>query len=1811
MTIDHVFSSRSMTRRPACLVAALAVIGLIQGAAQPAPDSGAGDQLTSRPRPTARQAEMASPGDEIRTGPRQRRRVSLPDGSVLYVNENTTVKLATAQRAILSTGEVFVDAAPGAKQSHEPIVVETPKEKVTGQASRFAVRATAAGTGVLVTHGKVRLSGFRDVLVAGQQRLPGHSRPLTAARASKVLDWARDLMAAAESPLVPGSKHAGGALIAIDPNGQEAKLSLHKYHVDVYIEDGFARTTIDQTYFNHEDERLEGTFYFPLPADASLSRLAMYVGGNLMEGGMVERDYARSVYERILYQRRDPALLEWVDGTTFKMRVFPLEPRQEKRIILSYTQKLPSLYGQLEYRFPAGHNLAAVRHWSFHARVKHLANGDWSSPSHQLKADRENGALRLTASEANARLDRDVVLHLSPGRGSEPTAESVRFSAAEQDGHCYLMLRYRPHLPADNPGTKAKAPRCWVILFESSGDRDPLVARAQVEVVRHLLGQAESDDTFTVLTAGTRAHSFSQAPQPVTPDNVQAAVAFLEKAHLIGALDLGRALAAAGAVARSAKNPYLVHVGSGIAAMGERRRDVLAKRIPEGTRYVGIGVGRRWARDFMKAAAERSGGYFTQINPDEPVVWRTFELAATLNTPRLLHVAITDPDGRANFRAFANTIAQGEEMCAVARLEAKDAIPESIRVAGTLGGKPFLRMLPVTDVAGKADYLPRTWAKLEIERLLAEDAVKHKDRIVALSKAMYVMTPYTSLLVLENEDMYTQYKVDRGRKDHWAIYLLPKRIPVLDHPDKKGSRKSVTEVLGTIALPTYPRFLTLPLSKHSASEERENSAADREKTRGNDAGGPGRYQVVPTVRRGVLDQDGSIQIALESRRQPPERPLYLSLPKDVEDAGGQGGGGLPPPASVSTTSNPDRWPTGLGRGLGGKISWTGGRAEELKLSSPFVTELTPQGTITRDLNLPLPAVRGVAIKGTDHPTLERILRLLKRREGTGKQAEAGERTTNVSWIYARPAFTGDDRIFYDLLAYAPGMNISLADMQGILEAEAKPDRHNTPGQIDDGARKLFEINGVAAWQAVTFPSQTQRPAFTVLFDHQGRFTCDRTLSIGLREHMICDGKTLWHLYPELGIGARRQLSRFHRADFAELVPWALPRPEDLAHGADLRRIADRTVALIPDGAAGRKDRAGKPVPYRRFLFVFARDGRLAEKQLVLMPANRILSRETYAADGTIRLFDKDGKQLDVRKYTLKPATEPNLQPNTKGLVVLSLPYRTREHVLQTLKIKNKAYRDLRFADALPLFAADVAAGNGSEAFNVFQQVFYTCDQRQIGFYVLLASCGQNLDADHTDVMAEHPEKPLAQYLALHSSPLLRKHASQWAVSSRQWAGAGFLKHLALSHALYQRWQNDKVLKGGADRRQTEIDRAVAYIRENKGTVFGWALLCLVQDRAGKDQKLHRHLADLWPLFKDVPGLGYAARYELARSLWHGGDKHKAQTQFRTLYEQTLKESRLPRIDADFRAALLGGAQDEDAWADLLHRTALKLIKEKHRPAIMALAWQCWQLEDRPQANQLLRLALDGMADQQERLAMTLAGIEFFWQTTQLERADQLLGKLLADPKLARRTPLWRLAARLAERRDMPSRALESLERALDAEFRDLPPVINLAAVRDDYGKLLEHYDRLADAMVTLRMKPPPDFLAKVVRAADHWRALDRDGSSACHMAGKILRTLGDKDLSWDYLTTPVGLRPNEAGPWQELAQDLSRRGDLQLADRAYTAAFEAEPTNAQLLWDRAQNLRQAGKTVKAAQMLRRLAEGQWQPRFQGLQAQARWQLKDR
>ena len=1830
-------------------------VARVDGAAEPATRGATqrhvGGVMTPRPRGEAPEAVRVKVGEAVRTERGQRRRVVLADGSVLYANEGTRVAIRGRRHVEIAAGEVFLEVEPGADAA---FVVDAPHRQVTALGTKFGVKVLDGDDRVLVTQGRVRVSGVGAAVRAGQQYEPANKgKPVCAApRASHVLQWTRDLIAAAESPLVPDSKFAGGALICVDPWGQETRLTLRKVHVDVHVEDGFARTTIDQTYFNHENWRQEGTFYFPLPPEASLSRLAMYVEGRLMEGGMAEREHARQVYESIVYRQKDPALLEWVDGSTFKMRVFPLEPRREKRIIISYTQKLPGLYGRKTYRFAGGHSLGLVGHWSMHVRVKNARDMEFETNCQYLAATRKDGDLLLEAERKQVKPEQDVVIHLDDTAAADGEAgDLVRFSSAAHESGRYLMLRWTPDLG----GAAVPERRDWVFLFESSAARDPVVARVQADVVRTILANAEHSDTFSIVTAGTRTHRLADEPLPASPANIRRAMGFLDGSHLVGALDLDAALTEAAQALHGLPNPHLVHLGSAIATLGERRCDLLVRRLPLGATYVGVAVGKSWSRQFMKAAAARTGGYFTQINPDEEVTWRAFELLATLNTPRLLNVKVADDAGKAPFLSYTDSVAGGEELAAVARFGLDEEPPRSVTVSGDLAGEPYARKVAVDGIVQKADYLPRIWAKMEIDRLLADDAAKNKQRVIELSKSMYVMSPYTSLLVLENEAMYKQFNVDRGRKDHWALYPAPERIQVVYEPDPnwphgragrgaaadEQARQKPTrqEVMGTIMVRLPAQVLRWPNRSYYSGGQAVT--AWQAATGAYGAGyhrGWGRW--------GGWNRDHDPE-GREGMARWAERTGLGDARKDLDEKDQASG---PAPAAL---------PPGIARGY----EFT--ERDRLATASPMVSRLSSlRGNLPDDFYPGRDAGRGMheldrvedlgkrggykedgrlrehgwglslapraSIPSPGQPFAEpgpagewgEGVANEKRLEKGDKGAQWGARSLSrrltygnsyyyQALTYQRAYYSGDQRAFSDLLAYAPGLNTTWADVEAAVEAEGRPDPRTAPGVIDPEARKLIDAARGAGWERVALPARAGRPAATIILDGAGRYRCERLLECGLKEIVDCDGETLLHAYPEIGLAARRTVSRFHRAELMSLVPWHLPPAEDLARGADVRRIGERTVAVTARGAGSATDEDGKVRPYVRVELDFGRNGRLTERRIVRMPERKLLDRYTYGADGTVRQHDGEGKVRRAFDLSAKRAEAPKELPGLDGLVVLPMPYRTVEPATRAVTIAVPAdFGRVTDEQAMRMAAAYVGGYRNWDLVRLIGHRYFAKGDRRIGFYVLLEAVNYsppaNAEVDvgdsvrvRLDPVKDHPASHLARFCAYEQD--VRRQGHNAKLPEIPESAGGFIGRLAEAHDLINAWQSGRATHRAEDRR-TQSRRMVAFLDGGHGDTIDWAVLAVLMNYGG-DSTLNQAIAEACSRFRDTPGLAYLARYEHARHLGRAGKWDEARKAFGDLYAETIARGVLPPVDHDFRNAFQQGGAPTN-WATFTRETAAKLMKDGLRVGMVYLAWQCHQLGDQPLAEEVFGCATTGV-DAAGRASTYLAGVEYLYHTGQQARAEAMLDVLLADEKLSGMSELWQLAATIAGAQGKLARALACQERAIDLAYADLPDVVNLQLVRREFGSLLGRYQQLANAIATLERDPPAELVAKVIRAADRWRSLDSDDTPACQAAARALGVMGLSDLAWDYLTTPLAERSNEAGPWVSLAGELRRQGRFELAVRAYTTAFEVEPTNAQVLWDKAQLLQQSGRHVEAQKMYRRIATTDWQPRFNWIKQMAK------
>ena len=104
---------------------------------------------------------------------------------------------------------------------------------------------------------------------------------------------------------------------------------LAQHRVRAVVRDGVAQTEVEEVFQNDTDRVLEGRYVFPLPADASISGLTLFVGDKPVEGELVEKQRAASIFKSIVedtVRPRDPALLEWVGNGMFQTNVFPIPP---------------------------------------------------------------------------------------------------------------------------------------------------------------------------------------------------------------------------------------------------------------------------------------------------------------------------------------------------------------------------------------------------------------------------------------------------------------------------------------------------------------------------------------------------------------------------------------------------------------------------------------------------------------------------------------------------------------------------------------------------------------------------------------------------------------------------------------------------------------------------------------------------------------------------------------------------------------------------------------------------------------------------------------------------------------------------------------------------------------------------------------------------------------------------------------------------------------------------------------------------------------------------------------------------------------------------------------------------------------------------------------------------------------------------------------------------------------------------------------------------------------------------------------------
>src|SRR5207248_2111795 len=92
----------------------------------------------------------------------------------------------------------------------------------------------------------------------------------------------------------------------------------------------------EERFVNNGGRLGEADYMFPLPKGAAFQDLKLSIDGQLVAGETMSATDARRIYEEIVRRQRDPALVEWMGYGLLRARIFPINPGEEKRVVVRY-----------------------------------------------------------------------------------------------------------------------------------------------------------------------------------------------------------------------------------------------------------------------------------------------------------------------------------------------------------------------------------------------------------------------------------------------------------------------------------------------------------------------------------------------------------------------------------------------------------------------------------------------------------------------------------------------------------------------------------------------------------------------------------------------------------------------------------------------------------------------------------------------------------------------------------------------------------------------------------------------------------------------------------------------------------------------------------------------------------------------------------------------------------------------------------------------------------------------------------------------------------------------------------------------------------------------------------------------------------------------------------------------------------------------------------------------------------------------------------------------------------------------------------
>ena len=133
---------------------------------------------------------------------------------------------------------------------------------------------------------------------------------------------------------------------------QESPVQIQELSLKASITGLHAETTTTMQFYNPNNRILTGELEFPLPQGSTVTGYALDVQGRMVDGVIVSKQKARVVLETEMRRRVDPGIVEHVRGNSFRTRIYPIPARGSRTVSITYVAPLTFSGNDAAYHIP-------------------------------------------------------------------------------------------------------------------------------------------------------------------------------------------------------------------------------------------------------------------------------------------------------------------------------------------------------------------------------------------------------------------------------------------------------------------------------------------------------------------------------------------------------------------------------------------------------------------------------------------------------------------------------------------------------------------------------------------------------------------------------------------------------------------------------------------------------------------------------------------------------------------------------------------------------------------------------------------------------------------------------------------------------------------------------------------------------------------------------------------------------------------------------------------------------------------------------------------------------------------------------------------------------------------------------------------------------------------------------------------------------------------------------------------------------------------------------------------------------------------